>query len=109
GVFAFRRFCLNLRRRFSGIRIMLNNSKLQAIICSADLGKAEVFYTKTLGLTFVEKSHGALVYSGNGVDLRVAPVPSTCPSEHTVLGFAVEDLRAVVSQLTSQGIKLEKF
>jgi catechol 2,3-dioxygenase-like lactoylglutathione lyase family enzyme len=88
---------------------MLANSRLQAIIWTADIGKAEHFYSNVLGLTFVKKSHGALVYCVNGVDLRVSPVPRTTAAEHTVLGFSVEDIRAVVSELNSQGIELEKF
>jgi catechol 2,3-dioxygenase-like lactoylglutathione lyase family enzyme len=88
---------------------MLANSKLQAIICTADISKAEHFYTNVLGLPFVKKSHGALVYCVNGADLRVSPVPAITASEHTVLGFSVEDIRALVSQLNSRGIELEKF
>src|SRR5215470_5874218 len=88
---------------------MLTNSKLQAIICTADISRAEHFYTNILGLTFVKKSHGALVYCVSGVDLRVSPVLNTAPTEHTVLGFSVEDIRAVASQLNSKGIQLEKF
>ena len=89
--------------------MLLTNSKLQVIICSADLTKAEHFYTNILGLTFVRQSHGALVYCVNGVDLRVSPVPSMRPTQHTVLGFAVKDLRAVLRQLNLQGIALERF
>ena len=88
---------------------MLTNSKLQTIIWTADIGKAEHFYTHILGLTYVRKSHGALVYCVNGGELRVSPVPTTSPTEHTVLGFSVNDIQTVVSQLEAQGITLERF
>lgn len=88
---------------------MLTNSKLQTIIWTADISKAEHFYTHILGLTYVKKSHGALVYCVNGGDLRISPVPTTSPTAHTVLGFSVNNIRTVVSQLNSQGIELEKF
>ena len=88
---------------------MLANSKLQSIICTSDIAKAEYFYTHVLGLTYVKKSQGALVYCVNGGDLRVSPVNNTSPTEHTVLGFSVPDIRTVISQLNSRGIELEKF
>jgi catechol 2,3-dioxygenase-like lactoylglutathione lyase family enzyme len=88
---------------------MLTNSKLQTIIWTADIGKAEHFYTHVLGLTYLKKSQGALVYSVNGGDLRISPVPATRPTDHTVLGFSVNNIRTVVSQLEARGIELEKF
>jgi catechol 2,3-dioxygenase-like lactoylglutathione lyase family enzyme len=88
---------------------MLANAKLQTIIWTTDIDKAEHFYTHILGLPFIKISHGALVYCVNGSDLRVSPVPETRPSEHTVLGFAVADIRTVIRQLNSQGIAMERF
>jgi catechol 2,3-dioxygenase-like lactoylglutathione lyase family enzyme len=88
---------------------MLANARLQTIIWTADIHKAERFYTHTLGLPFIKMSHGALVYCVNGSDLRVSPVPHTSPSEHTVLGFAVADIHIVIRQLNSQGVEIERF
>jgi len=88
---------------------MLADSRLQTIIWTSRLPEAEKFYCGVLGLTLKGKSHGALVYSVGGGDLRVSPVPSTQPSEHTVLGFAVSDVRAVVDALAARGVVLERF
>jgi catechol 2,3-dioxygenase-like lactoylglutathione lyase family enzyme len=88
---------------------MLSNAKLQTIIWTSDIDKAEHFYTHTLGLPFIKRSHGALIYCVNGSDLRVSPVPHTSPGEHTVLGFAVTDIRTVISQLNSRGVEIERF
>jgi hypothetical protein len=68
---------------------MLASSKLQTIVLSSRLAEAERFYGSVLGLRLKGNSHGALVYDVGGADLRVSPVPSTQPSPHTVLGFAV--------------------
>jgi catechol 2,3-dioxygenase-like lactoylglutathione lyase family enzyme len=88
---------------------MLADSKLQSIIWTSDVRKAEHFYTEILRLPFVGESHGALVYRINGADLRVSPVPRTGPTEHTVLGFAVADVRTVVRKLASLGIAIERI
>jgi catechol 2,3-dioxygenase-like lactoylglutathione lyase family enzyme len=88
---------------------MLAASKLQTIVLSSRLAEAEKFYGDVLGLRLKGKSHGALVYDVGGADLRVSPVPSTQPSSHTVLGFAVSDLSAVTTVLSTRGVKWERF
>ena len=88
---------------------MLAASQLQTIVWTSRMPEAEKFYTEALGLPLKAKSHGALVYSVGGGDLRVSPVPSTQPSAHTVLGFAVSDIRTVVETLAARGVILERF
>jgi catechol 2,3-dioxygenase-like lactoylglutathione lyase family enzyme len=88
---------------------MLASSKLQTIVLSSRLAEAEKFYGDVLELKLKGKSHGALVYDVGGADLRVSPVPSTQPSPHTVLGFAVADLSVVMHALSMRGIKWERF
>lgn len=88
---------------------MLSNSKLQTIIWTCCLEKSENFYTDVLGLSIKSRSDGALVFDVSGSDLRVSPVPSTTPTEHTVLGFSVPDVTSVVVALSDRGIIFERF
>jgi catechol 2,3-dioxygenase-like lactoylglutathione lyase family enzyme len=88
---------------------MLASAKLQTIVLSSRLAEAEKFYGDVLGLKLKGKSHGALVYDVGGADLRVSPVPTTQPSPHTVLGFAVADLRAVMNALSMRGVEWQRF
>lgn len=88
---------------------MLSNSKLQSIILTSRIVEAEEFYRNVLGLVLKDKSDGALVFDVNGSDLRVAPVPSTTPSEHTVMGFEVPEVDSIVSLLAGYGIELVRF
>jgi catechol 2,3-dioxygenase-like lactoylglutathione lyase family enzyme len=88
---------------------VLTSSKLQTIIWTSRVADAEQFYSGVLGLSFKGKSHGALVYDVGGSDLRVSPIPSTQPSAHTVMGFAVLDLIAVIGTLSRHGVKWERF
>jgi catechol 2,3-dioxygenase-like lactoylglutathione lyase family enzyme len=53
--------------------------------------------------------HGGLIVDVGGSELLVAPVPSTQPSEHTVVGFAVRDLDVVRAKLESRGLSWERF
>jgi catechol 2,3-dioxygenase-like lactoylglutathione lyase family enzyme len=88
---------------------MLSSSKLQAIIWSSRIEEARAFYQGVLGLTLRCISDGALVFDVGGSDLRVSPVPSTRPSEHTVMGFAVADLDAELQVLQGRGVLFQRF
>ena len=88
---------------------MLESSKLQTIIWTCRLPEAEQFYGSVLGLRLKGRSHGALVYDVGGGELRVSPVPSTKPSEHTVVGFSVPDIRAAIATLGARGVTWERF
>ncbi len=49
------------------------------------------------------------MFDVNGGDLRVSPVPSTEPSEHTVLGFSVPDVDSAVDFLRKRQVAIERF
>ena len=88
---------------------MLTHSKLQSIIWTSRIAEAETFYRDVLGLTLRKKSDGALVFDVGGSDLRVAPIPSTTRGEHTVMGFAVNDVDATIASLRARGVVFERF
>lgn len=88
---------------------MLANAKLQSIIWTSRISDAEIFYRDVLGLDLIKMSDGALVFDVGGSDLRVSPVPSTVPSEHTVMGFSVAGVDAVVTSMIAKGVELERF
>jgi catechol 2,3-dioxygenase-like lactoylglutathione lyase family enzyme len=88
---------------------MLASSRLQTIVWTSRISEAEKFYSGVLGLPLKGKSHGALIFDVGGSDLRVSPVPSTLPSAHTVLGFAVSDVRATAESLTQRGVSFERI
>ena len=88
---------------------MFASAKLQVIICTSKIQQAEQFYSGVLGLPLQARSLGALIYDIGGTPLRVSPVPSTRPSEHTVLGFAVPDIASAITVLRERGVTLERF
>jgi catechol 2,3-dioxygenase-like lactoylglutathione lyase family enzyme len=88
---------------------MLGASRLQTIVWTSRPAEAERFYGNVLGLPLNGRSHGALLYDVGGSELRVSPVPATAPSPHTVVGFAVADLDAVMAALMARGVQWERF
>ncbi len=49
------------------------------------------------------------MFDVSGADLRLSPVPTTSPSAHTVLGFAVDNVDDVVQLLHARGVEVESF
>ena len=88
---------------------MLAAARLQTLVLTSDIARARAFYSGVLGLPLKGESLGALVYDVGGGDLRVSPAKSTKPSEHTVLGFAVDDLDATVADLIARGVEAERI
>jgi catechol 2,3-dioxygenase-like lactoylglutathione lyase family enzyme len=88
---------------------MLAAARLQTLVWTSRIEEATRFYGDVLGLPFKGSVHGASVYEVGGGVLRVAPVPSTMPSEHTVMGFGVADVYAVVAWLKARGVTFERI
>lgn len=88
---------------------MLGSARLQTLVWTQDVARARAFYSDILGLPLAGTSHGALVYRVGAGELRVSPVPSTEPSAHTVVGFAVDDFEAVAEALLERGVATERF
>jgi catechol 2,3-dioxygenase-like lactoylglutathione lyase family enzyme len=88
---------------------MLTHAKLQSIIWTSRIQESETFYRDILGLTLRTRFDGALVFDVGGGALRVAPIPSTTPGEHTVMGFAVADVESAIASLRSRGVVFERF
>lgn len=88
---------------------MLASARLKTILCTTRLSEARRFYGEVLGLALKGTSDGALVFDVGGADLLVAPVPSAEPSAHTVVGFAVSDLRAAMAMFGARGVLWERF
>lgn len=88
---------------------MLASARLKTILCTTRLDEARRFYGQVLGLPLRGTSDGALIFNVGGADLLVAPVASAEPSAHTVVGFAVSDLRTVMAHLSALGVRWERF
>jgi catechol 2,3-dioxygenase-like lactoylglutathione lyase family enzyme len=87
---------------------MLASARLQTIICTSRFPDAEKFYGEVLGLPVKRQSHGGLIYDVGGSELLLAPVPAHEPTAHTVVGFAVPDVRTVIAALNERGVQWER-
>jgi catechol 2,3-dioxygenase-like lactoylglutathione lyase family enzyme len=89
--------------------MMLNTSKIIAIVSTKNPDKAREFYERVLGLKFVRDEHFALVFNANDTMLRVTKVQDFSPAGHAVLGWEVADVRAAVAELSQRGVRFERY
>lgn len=94
--------------RRSGLRGM----DIVAFVPTTNPARSRRFFETTLGLQLVSEDSFALVFDANGTSIRVADVSSVTgfrPAPFTVLGWAVRDIQAVVTDLAAGGVKFQRF
>ena len=79
------------------------------VICARDRTRSTAFYRDVLGLTFVREDTLAAVFDVGGAQLRVSQVPDFTAGEHTIFGFRVSDVRAVVASLSDRGVTFHRL
>lgn len=80
-----------------------------AFIATARADVARDFYQQVLGLTLVEDSPFALVFTSGGTTLRVQKVPQVAVAPYTALGWSVADIRATARELAAKGVTFQRY
>ena len=86
----------NLKGSFSGFSVN-------------DPAKAKEFYTKTLGLKVEDGVGGVRIRLPGGGMVWMYPKPNHQPASFTILNFKVDDIDAAVDDLTSRGVRFERY
>jgi catechol 2,3-dioxygenase-like lactoylglutathione lyase family enzyme len=84
-------------------------SKLVGFAITTKPEQAKAFYAEKLGFRFLKDDGFALVFDAHGTFLRVSKLKQFTPAQHTVLGWQVEDIVAVVKVLKSRGVIFELY
>lgn len=88
---------------------MLGNPSVEATIPVVNLQRAKKFYTDTLGLQLAGEPYGGVrLKAGRGTYLLLYPRAAT-KADHTVAGFIVKDLDAVMAELRKKRVKFEEY
>ena len=80
-------------------------AKPMCFIVTRDRAKAKAFYSEILGFNLTGEDQFAAVFDMNGTMLRISTVQNHSPPPHTVLGWEVADIVAVVQALNASGVK----
>lgn len=80
-------------------------------IPTANAAAAREFYENTLGCAFESDDQFALVFrvGPNRIMLRIAHTPGFTPESHTIFGWVVDNIHAVVTDLTARGVEFQRF
>lgn len=85
--------------------IPLSRANPIAFVLTVDRERARAFYAETLGLPVLAEDDFAVTFRlAEGVTMRLTPVPGYQPHPHTVLGWAVADIRATIAELREKGV-----
>jgi catechol 2,3-dioxygenase-like lactoylglutathione lyase family enzyme len=88
---------------------MIGHCALTAFLATCMPDRARTFYTKTLGLRFVQEDEFALVFDAAGVPLRMQKVHELRPHPFTSLGWQVRGIRRVIAGLVRKGVVFERY
>jgi catechol 2,3-dioxygenase-like lactoylglutathione lyase family enzyme len=88
---------------------MLTGGKLVGFLTTTDYEKARAFYEGKLGFEFVSLDQFALAMRAGKNMIRITKAETFSPAQGTVLGWEVNDVKAVVLWLSSRGVVTEKY
>jgi catechol 2,3-dioxygenase-like lactoylglutathione lyase family enzyme len=74
-----------------------------------DVAKARQFYGETLGLRVTEDNGILTLHIAGDRPTIIYPKPNHAPATFTILNFPVDDIEAVVDQLTARGVQFERY
>jgi predicted enzyme related to lactoylglutathione lyase len=90
---------------------MFADTQAISIFAVDDLGTAEQFYGKTLGVKVsrMEEMPLLTLHLAGGRDTMVYEKPDFVPATYTILNFVVPDVAAAVDGLAERGVELERY
>jgi catechol 2,3-dioxygenase-like lactoylglutathione lyase family enzyme len=74
-----------------------------------DIASAREFYGETLGLDVSEANGMLELHLGGGGTVLVYPKDNHTPATYTVLNFPVENIESAVDELSSRGVRFERY
>jgi len=88
---------------------MFKDAKAFSSFSVNDVQKTKEFYGQTLGLKISETAEGLELNPAGGNTVFIYPKPNHTPASFTVLNFRVDDIEKAVEELTTLGVRLEKY
>jgi catechol 2,3-dioxygenase-like lactoylglutathione lyase family enzyme len=88
---------------------MFEQTKAFSGFSVGDIPAARKFYTETLGLRVTEENGMLTLHIAGGTEILVYPKDNHEPATFTILNFPVRDVGAAVAELTSRGVRFERY
>jgi catechol 2,3-dioxygenase-like lactoylglutathione lyase family enzyme len=74
------------------------------VVCTRDRERAVAFYRDVLGLPIRSQNRAAVVFDIGGTPMHLSTVADFAAHDHTILGFRVPNVTAVVRDLAARGV-----
>ncbi len=87
--------------------LLAARGKMVGFLFTTDYDRARAFYVDKLGCEFLSLDQFALAVSLGGHMIRIGKIPNFQPAQGTVLGWAVDDIEAIVDWLRERGVAFE--
>ena len=87
----------------------LSSCKTISFVPTTNLARAREFYRMTLGLRLISESEFGLMFELSGAMLRVVQMGQIFTMRHTVLGWKVPNISAVVDELIQKEVQFEHY
>jgi catechol 2,3-dioxygenase-like lactoylglutathione lyase family enzyme len=88
---------------------MFGTTKAYSGFSVNDIEAARKFYGDTLGIR-VSEEHGMLIlHIAGGRNVLVYPKEDHTPATYTILNFPVDDIEAAVDELSTRGVRFERY
>ncbi|KOG42481.1 VOC family protein [Streptomyces resistomycificus] len=87
---------------------ILARGRVATRLPAQDLERARRFYTERLGLDPVDERPGGLLYRCGGAEFALFKSAGASPGTFTQMGWEVDDVETVVSELRRRGVVFEE-
>jgi catechol 2,3-dioxygenase-like lactoylglutathione lyase family enzyme len=87
----------------------LVHSDVATRLPAQDLERARAFYDAKLGLEPSEEREGGLLYRGRQGEFALFQSAGRPSSEHTQMGWVVDDIEVTVAALKARGVVFEEY
>ena len=87
---------------------MLTDYQMHPTIPAHDLERARQFYAQKLGFNPSQETSGGLMYAYGNSWFLLYPSQGAGTAEHTIAGWAVDDIDAEVAELKARGVVFEE-
>jgi catechol 2,3-dioxygenase-like lactoylglutathione lyase family enzyme len=88
---------------------LLSGFTAYATLPASDLQRARGWYEEKLGLSPAEESPEELRYESGGARFVVFKSSGAASGHHTQLGWQVQDLDSLVTELGERGVRFEEY
>ncbi|GHH86921.1 glyoxalase [Streptomyces sulfonofaciens] len=89
-------------------RNILARGRVATRLPAQDLARARRFYAERLGLEPVDERPGGLLYRCGSTEFALFESAGTAPGTFTQMGWEVDDVETIVSELRRRGVTFEE-